>query len=345
MRAQTLIALASVFIVAGCEANPTMKPNGYGHKAEIPANVQQMIPENAFPLAKRYAGDCEAQKDLASCYYLGWILAEGMDVPPEHADETDVTITESYHIPEVPRFDAIEPNLEHAKALFQAACDGGWPSACVSLEQVDASENAPARFVAACAQGQRTGCDALVEIAAAGGVGDITADKISAALDAGCNDGRLAACSALLRVDNNIGQAPEPAAANPVHLRIQKSDSGRAQVTVYTDDATESNAVAQRAREAFGPNTVVEVLPAQGATNSDWLQSVPELLALAKGVPSAAALTFSNDALRLRTVITDANSATAVRNALTRIGGEDRNVVANLDPEVEEDAAEEAAAN
>lgn len=341
MRVQTLIALCSVVVATtACGTHELMAPNGQGNKAEIPANVQQMIPEDAFPLAKRFAGDCENLQDLASCHYLAWMLSEGMAVPVEHADETDSSVTDSYHVGE-PKYSAVPKNTENSIALFRAACEGGWASACLSLNNAGAAENSAELLSDGCKQGEAGACAALVEIAAAGGIAGISADDIEKQLEVNCNAGRIEACFAQAASSKEIGKATEPAVANPTLIDIKRRGSS-ATVVVYTDDAAEAGAVAQRAREAFGANTVIDVRPAQGAGSSDWLQSVPELLALAKGVPANAHVRLKRDDLVLTTVITDAAQANAVRTALQRIGGEDRNVVANLDAPVEEAEAAEA---
>lgn len=344
MRVQKLIALCSVVAVAttACGKHELMAPNGHGNKAEIPANVTQLVPENVFPLAKRYAGDCEGQQDLASCNYLAWMLSEGMAVPPEHADETDSSIEDSYHIQRKPDYAPVEQNIEAANALFAAACEAGWPSACLNLQRAGVAEDGAAVLSKACAQGEVGACQGLADIAQAGGLGDITPDAIEAQLEKQCNAGRSAACEALTQVSSNIGKSTEAAVANPVLLEISKR-SRSAAVVVYTDDAAEGNAVAQRAREAFGADTTVEIRPAQGVVDSGWLQSVPELLVLAQGVPSSAKLVLKKDDLSLTSVIADSTQASAVRDALTRIGGE-RQIVANLDPiEAETEEAAEAA--
>lgn len=331
MRVQTLIALCSVVVATtACGKHELMAPNGTGNKAEIPANVQQMIPEDAFPLAKRFAKDCEIQKDLASCHYLGWMLSEGMAVPIEHADETDDSVVDSYHVRE-PIYSAVPKNTDNANALFRAACDGGWASACVSLTKAGAAENSAALLSSGCQQGEAGACETLVELAAAGGLVGISAEDIEAQLEATCNAGRLDACILQAATSERFGQPTAAAVENPTLLDIKRRSRGTT-VVVYTDNAAEGRAVAVRAREAFGNDTNIEVRPAQGAVSSDWLQSVPELLALAKGVPASAHVELKRNNLTLTTVITDAAQAGAVREALARIGGESREVVAHLDP-------------
>lgn len=332
MRVQTLIALCSVVVAtSACGTHELMAPNGHGNKAEIPENVSQYLPENVFPQAALLARNCDEKRDLASCHYLGWMLAEGAPVPVDHADETDRRLEgqNSPHVRE-PKYAPVAKNEEAANALFKAACDGGWTSACTSLVERGAAEN-PAELIGrACAQGEANACSALVTLAQSGTI-QATSAQLNAQLEAACNAGRTAACAVQVDGESRYGQATQAQAENPTLLEVRRSGRGTS-VVAYTDNAAEGRAIGQRAREAFGDDVDFSVKPAQGAVGSQWLEDVPALLVLSKGAGENLNLRLRRDSLTLNTVITDQAKAKSVRDALTRIGGEGRTVTANLDP-------------
>lgn len=315
-----------------------MAPNGQGNKAEIPENVSQYLPENVFPQAALFARNCDEKRDLASCHYLGWMLAEGAPVPVDHADETDRNIDgkPSPHVRE-PKYAAVPKNEEIANALFQSACEGGWRSACTSLAQRGASTDPAALIGRACAEGETNACESLVALAQSGTL-LVTPEQLNAQLEAACNAGRSAACGLQGDEQSRYGQATEAQVENPTLLEIRRGGRGTS-VVAYTDSDAEGRAIGMRAREAFGDDVDFTVKPAQGAVSSQWIQDVPALLVLAKGAGNNGHLRLRRDSLTLNTVITDQAKATSVREALQRIGGEGRTVTANLDAVVDAEAA------
>lgn len=343
MRVHVLVALGSVTLAFGaCGKHEPAQPNGTGNYAEIPANVQDMVPDDVFPMAKQFAKDCENLQDLASCNYLGWMLAEGMDPPVQYAGETAEEPTEGdkYRVGLLPEYSSVPKDTENANALFAAACEGGWSSACVSLVRQGVSDNPGQILTDACSQGEADACEMLGDAAQNGGIEGFTQDEIVEKLDQYCSKGRTKACLAQAAASNELGKTTAPTSGNPRLLSIRTSGD-TANVTVYTDDATQARAIANRAHEAFGEDATIVFEPSQGTAELRWLEITPELLALAEGVPRNASITLRRNSLSVTSVVSDSEERDAVRTALERIAGEDFELTTLLTQD-EIDAAEEA---
>lgn len=341
MRVHVLIALSSATLAFGaCGKHEPAQPNGTGNYAEIPANVQDMVPDDVFPKAKQLAKDCENLKDLASCNQLGWMLAVGATPPIQHADQTDETVTDSYHVDQLEEYAAVPQNTEHANALFAAACEAGWSSACVSLVRQGVAENPGAVLTDACAQGEADACAMLADAAQNDGIDGLSKDDIIASLEKSCNKGRFEACLSQAGVDENVGKSTAPEVGNPrlLHIRARKDS---ADINIYTDDITQARAIANRAREAFGDDANVSFNPSEGSAQDRWLEITPDILALAKGVPNSATVTLRRNSITFTSVISDSEERDAVRNALERLAGEEFKLTTLL-TQAEIDAAEEA---
>lgn len=341
MRVHVLIALSSATLAFGaCGKHEPAQPNGTGNYAEIPANVQDMVPDDVFPKAKQLAKDCENLQDLASCNQLGWMLAVGADPPIQHADQTDKTVTDSYHIDQLKQYASVPQDTESANALFAAACEAGWSSACVSLVRQGVAEDPAAILTDACAQGEADACALLGEGAQNGGIDGLSKEQIVIVLERACDNGRIEACLVQAQVDENIGKNTAPEVGNPRLLHI-RARSNSADVNIYTNDVAQARAIANRAREAFGDDANVSFHPSEGSAQDQWLQIAPELLALANGVPNNATLTLRRNSLSFTSVISDSDERSAVRTALERLAGEDFKLTTLL-TQAEIDAAEEA---
>lgn len=179
MKSLSLVSIAAVaFATFGCDRHDTPIPNGVNQRVEIPADIANVLPADAFPSALRTASDCQ-NGDVTSCNRLAGWLAYGKDVPKyeqsvdndahkdvnleadsdhhdaeaehveadqhaaadEHGDEA--TAPDSEH--EVAHdevhghsYVGIQPNPEAAAPLFQIACNGGVQDACVELVTLSA---------------------------------------------------------------------------------------------------------------------------------------------------------------------------------------------------------------
>lgn len=341
MRVHVLIALSSATLAFGaCGKHEPAQPNGTGNYAEIPANVQDMVPDDVFPKAKQLAKDCENLQDLASCNQLGWMLAVGAEPPVQHADQTDERVENSYHVDQIKEYAAVPQDTDNANALFAAACEAGWSSGCVSLVRQGVADNPGEILTDACKQGEVDACRMLGEAFEEGGIDGLSEDDILVTLEEACDNGRLEACLVQAQVDDNIGQSTEPEVGNPRLLRIRaKEDS--ADLAIYTDDVTQARAIVQRAREAFGDDITITFNPSEGSAEERWLEFTPELIALANGVPNNASVTIRRNSISFTSVVPDSEERDQVRNALERISGE-RFKLTTLLTQAEIDAAEEA---
>lgn len=332
MRVHALVALGSVTLAFGaCGIHEPAQPNGTGNYAEIPANVQDMVPDDVFPMAKQFAKDCENLKDLASCNYLGWMLTEGMDPPVQYAGETakEPTDGDQYRVGLLPEYSSVPKDPESANALFAAACNAGWSSACVSLVRQGVADDPGGILTDACAQGEVDACAMLGDAAQNGGFEGLSHDEIVQKLDEYCNSGRRAACLAQAAASKDLGKSTQPALKNP-HLLTIRASGDRARIRIYTDHSDQARAVASRAREAFGDNVDITFEQAQGATGPEWLEIAPALLALAEGVPGDASITLRRDTLNVASAVPDNEERAAVRTALERLAGEDFQLTALL---------------
>lgn len=343
MRVHVLVALGSVTLAFGaCGKHEPAQPNGTGNYAEIPANVQDMVPDDVFPLAKQFAKDCENLQDLASCNYLGWMLADGMDPPVQYAGETaeEPSDGDKYRVGLLPEYSSVPKDPESANALFAAACEAGWSSACVSLVRQGVADNPGEVLSNACSQGEADACEMLGDAAQNGGFEGFTQDEIVEKLDQYCSKGRTTACHAQAAASKELGKTTEPESGNP-HLLTIRTSGDNARVSVYTDDAAQARAVANRANAAFGDGVDIAFNPSQGTAELRWLEMAPELLALAEGVPGNASITLRRNTLSVTSALSDSEEREAVRTALERIAGEDFELTTLLS-QAEIDAAEEA---
>src|SRR5690625_3091860 len=295
MRVHVLIALSSATLAFGaCGKHEPAQPNGTGNYAEIPANVQDMVPDDVFPKAKQLAKDCENLKDLASCNQLGWMFAVGAEYPIQHADQTDETVTDSYHVDQLKTYAAVPQNTEYANALFASACEAGWSSACVSLVRQGVAENPGAILTDACAQGEADACKMLGEAANNGGIDGLSKDAIIASLEKSCNKGRFEACLAQAGADENIGKSTLPEVGNPrlLHIRARKDN---AEVNIYTDDVTQARAITIIVPRSWPSMTSPSAATTPGTIgNSTW----PALSSRGRLVASSAPSQTARESLR-----------------------------------------------
>lgn len=344
MRVQILTVLCSAGLAfAACSNHDIARPNGHGHFIEVPENIQALIPGDTFPKAKLYAQNCFEEKDPASCNYLGWMFSVGAEAPVVYADETDdrVAVEDSYHLKHRTEYAPMPKDLDAAKALFKSACDAGWSSACVSLINAGGDIDAGQALVKACSFGDTTACNTLGEGSIAGAIPGLDKASIITQLNKFCNDGRLSACQVQAQIDETVGQTTQRGEKNPRVLVVSKGGSSAA-VTVYSDNTSDSVAVAGLARSVFGDETDVTISAAKGAVSSKWVEMTPSLLALANGVPNSAQVTLREETLTFRSDIPNAEERASVKSALERIAGEDVKVRALL-TQAEIDAADAAA--